>query len=243
MRKRSRVTGNLDVKDKTNAGGLLALVEAMFSVDDNGRMTGDELVPVFYVLRSRDNVLCRFHRDLTEMEVRHLGEVAKRERRRPREWQMDYGEYIDVLANSGRRVTTMRAGPLYAFPDQLAPCHACTPISEDNKDLLRGGLDEWIPAGATPQPFLASIVEGRAAAVCASVCRSSQAHAAGVETEPRFRGRGFATEVVGAWAQAVRQQGAIPYYGTTFDNLASQGVARRLGLKIIASEFSIGCKR
>src|SRR5579872_2492127 len=169
MRRRSRVTGNLDVTDKTNAGGLLSLVEAMFSVDDNGRMIGDEPAPVFYVLRSRDNLVCRFHSDLTEMEVRCLGEIANRERKRPREWQMDYGEYIHVLANSGRRVTAMRAGPLYAFPDQLARRHACVPISDDNKDLLRGGLDEWIPAGATPRPFLASIVEGRAVAVCTSV--------------------------------------------------------------------------
>jgi GNAT superfamily N-acetyltransferase len=233
-----------EAPDDTNASALPALVEATFSVDGTGRMIGDETVPVLYVLRSRDSVLCRFHSDLTEMQVRRLGEIANRERsKRPREWPMEYGEYINVLANSGLRVTAMRAGPLYAFPDTLAHRRACIPITEDNKDLLRGGLDEWIPAGATPQPFIAAVVDGRAVAICASVSRSSRAHAAGVETDPHFRGRGLAAAVVAAWAGAVRSQGAIPYYGTSFDNLASQAVARRLGLKVIASEFSISCAR
>ena len=231
------------MKDESNAGGLLALVETMFSTDSKGRMIGDEPVPVFYVLRSQDNVLCRFHRDLPEMQVRRLGEIANRERKRPRDWQMDYGEYIDVLASSSRRVTAVRAGPLYAFPAVLPDHHACIPITEDNKDLLRGSLDEWIPGGATPQAFMAVIAEGRAVAICASVCRSARAHAAGVETDPHFRGRGLATSAVAAWAAVVRQQGAVPYYGTTFDNLASQGVARRLGLRAVASEFSISCAR
>lgn len=232
------------MNDEMNAGALPALVEATFSVDGSGRMIGNEPVPLFYVLRSRHGVLYRFHSDLTQTQVRGLGEIANRERsKRPREWPMEYGEYINILANSGHRVTAMRAGPLYAFPDTLAHRHACIPITEDNKDLLRGGLDEWIPAGAPPQPFMASIVEGRAVAICASVTRSSRAHAAGVETDPRFRRRGFATAVVAAWAHAVREQGAIPYYGTTFDNLASQGVARRLGMKAIASEFSVSGTR
>jgi hypothetical protein len=36
--------------------------------------------------------------------------------------------------------------------------------------------------------------------------------------------------------------GAIPLYGTTFDNLASQGVARSLGMELVGSEFSVECE-
>jgi hypothetical protein len=53
---------------------------------------------------------------------------------------------------------------------------------------------------------------------------------------------GFGARAVLAWARAVRSQGAAPIYGTTFDNIASQGVARRLGLTLIAGEFSIECE-
>lgn len=41
------------------------------------------------------------------------------------------------------------------------------------------------------------------------------------------------------WAKLVRANGAEPYYATTFDNIASQKVAARLGLTLIGSEFSV----
>jgi predicted GNAT family acetyltransferase len=64
-----------------------------------------------------------------------------------------------------------------------------------------------------------------------------------VETLPDYRGYGLAARVVGGWGRAVQAAGATPIYGTTFDNLASLGVARRLGLRPIASEFSIEIHR
>jgi predicted GNAT family acetyltransferase len=52
----------------------------------------------------------------------------------------------------------------------------------------------------------------------------------GVETLPSHRGRGLAAEVVAAWAAAVRADGRIPLYSTSFGNRASQAVARKPGL-------------
>jgi predicted GNAT family acetyltransferase len=86
---------------------------------------------------------------------------------------------------------------------------------------------------------VAALVEGRAVSVCASVRASEAAHCAGVETSPVYRSRGLAPRVVAAWAKLVRTRGAEPFYATTFDNMASQIVACRLGLNLIGSEFSI----
>ena len=58
-----------------------------------------------------------------------------------------------------------------------------------------------------------------------------------------YRGRGFACQAVTAWARAVQTLGSVPFYATTFDNLSSQGVARRLGLDLVGSEFSVECER
>ena len=79
--------------------------------------------------------------------------------------------------------------------------------------------------------------------VAVSVCYSSRltervAHA-GVETLEGYWGRGHATAVVAGWARAVRAMGRIPVYGTTWDNLASQGVARKLGLICYGTELSV----
>jgi hypothetical protein len=47
---------------------------------------------------------------------------------------------------------------------------------------------------------------------------------------------------VAAWAKAVNAAGAAPFYSAAFDNETSQGVAKRLGLSLIGSEFSIECE-
>jgi hypothetical protein len=82
----------------------------------------------------------------------------------------------------------------------------------------------------------------RAVAVCTTVIASQDAHEAGVETLAAYRGRGFAADVLAAWACAVRKLGAAPLYATTFDNISSQRVALRLRLSPVASEFSVHCQ-
>jgi len=87
--------------------------------------------------------------------------------------------------------------------------------------------------------MVASLTDGRAVSVCASVRASETMHCADVETAPAYRGRGLAERAVSGWAKLVRARGAEPFYATTFDNLASQKLASRLSLSLIESEFSI----
>ena len=80
------------------------------------------------------------------------------------------------------------------------------------------------------EPYLAIIEDSRIVSICRSVRLSSHAHEAGVDTLIDHRRRGYATSVVAAWALAVRALNRVPLYSTSWDNSASQSVARRLGL-------------
>jgi predicted GNAT family acetyltransferase len=97
---------------------------------------------------------------------------------------------------------------------------------------LRDALEPWGPVAAV-------IVEGRAVSVCFSARLTPRAAEAGVETLPDFRGAGHATHAVAAWAQAIRESGRRPLYSTSWENLASQGVARRLGLRMYGVDLSL----
>jgi hypothetical protein len=219
---------------------FLGLVEAKLRTNERGRLVGS--APHFYLLRTAQEAICRFHADLADDVVLRLDAFCQRKRGRPAQWQCEYGDYLTALAAPNLRVAAMRAGPLYIFPDDIAPGGACTAINEGNSYLLHNGLEEWLPDVAIGHPFFAAIEGDRAVAVCATVIASQEAHEAGVETLAAYRGRGFAADAVAGWAGAVRALGATPFYGTTFDNISSQRVAQRLSLLLVASEFSIYCE-
>jgi GNAT superfamily N-acetyltransferase len=219
---------------------LLDLAEAMFATDEEGRLVGE--APHLHVLRTPERVIARFHADLSEQMAARLADLAQRPRGRPSQWAREYADYADVL-QSVAPLQAIRAGPLCRFPKIIETVGGAIAIREDNADLLLGGLDEWRPDVAAGLPMAAVVVDGRAVSICASVNASKGAHCAGVETLAAYRGKGLAAQTVSAWARQVRTVGAEPIYGTTFDNLSSQAVARRLGLDLMASEFSIECRR
>ena len=89
------------------------------------------------------------------------------------------------------------------------------------------------------QPFLAIVEAGRAVSVCRSVRITGEAHEAGVETLPEFRGKGYAKDTVAAWARSVQSMGAMPLYSTSWENTASQAVVKKLHLVQYGADFHI----
>jgi predicted GNAT family acetyltransferase len=62
---------------------------------------------------------------------------------------------------------------------------------------------------------------------------------AGVETIERFRGRGYGTTSVVAWAAAIRREGRVPLYSTEWENKASRALASSLGLVCYGEDLHI----
>lgn len=133
-------------------------------------------------------------------------------------------------------------GPTYWLATLSAQSHRFAErISADNSSVLGGSeLAAWIPDVPHQQPMFASLEDGRAVAVCASVRSTPSAHEAGVETHSGYRRRGHATAAVAAWAQELLELGIVPLYSTTSGNLASQRVATGLGFEAFGWEYRIG---
>ncbi len=166
-----------------------------------------------------------------------MSELCARERlsEPPPERPAHEREYLDAPAPTER----VGAGPAFTFPEDLPAAADAVAIDERNAGLLQGGFEAWLADVPHRRPFMAVIEEGGAVAICASVRISRDVHCAGVETLPGRRGRGFGAAAVAAWARAVRGLGAAPFYSTSWDNLASRGLARRLALRLFGVDFHI----
>ncbi len=97
-------------------------------------------------------------------------------------------------------------------------------------ELLDGCLGPWAIA----------IAGERVVSIC-HTARPMTARAAecGVWTLPGSRGRGHAAAVTAAWAEVVRPSGRHLFYCCNTDNLSSQAVTRRLGLRPVGSTWSV----
>lgn len=129
-------------------------------------------------------------------------------------------------------ITGESAGPAYRFPDESAQSNEAVLLTPENVSLARETFPWLLDELADWWPCFAVVREGAAVSVCFSARMSARAAEAGVETLPDFRGHGFAGAVTAAWGVTIRARpsGRIPFYSTGWDNLASQSVARRLGL-------------
>lgn len=196
--------------------------------------------PRLFLGRTKEGNLWRFRADLPELLIQQIetlcidepvGDEFHRELRH-------FEEYVRLL-EAHAPVQEIGMGPAYQFTHFFEPTRRVLTITETNAEMLQGGFEELIAELHDWQPFLAIAEESKAVSVCRSVRITSQAHEAGVETLPAFRGKGYATEVVAGWAKLVKSTGALPLYSTSWENAASQAVARKLELVPYGEDFYI----
>lgn len=213
-------------------------VEVLFTQDENGHLqhinepTGDrKIAPRFFFGNTNEGSICRFRRDLPDNVVTQLKEVAATKPMPMNSQKIPsiHGQFKEIL-QSHAPIERVWIGPAYRFPEQIVLPTNVVRLSRANADLLKGDFAEMVSELNSSQPCLAVVEDSQTVSICRSVRLSSRAHEAGVDTLTGYRRRGYATLVVAAWALAVRALNRIPLYSTSWDNVASQGVARRLGL-------------
>ncbi len=159
--------------------------------------------------------------------------------RAPLSQQPHCGDALRTLLARGAAEQRIWSGPAYCIdPDAVSVAPSAVRVTANDTALLRT-FPDWRDEVPFREPFIVVVDGGRAVALCCSVRITAAAHEAGVETLPESRGRGFASQAVAAWATAVAALGAAPLYSTSTDNVASQGVARRLGMHRIGFDFHI----
>ncbi len=136
-------------------------------------------------------------------------------------------------------VTQEEGGPVYRFPGTITPATGAVRITASNRAVVRETFPWLYDEYEDWRPAFAVVRDGAAVSVCFSSRIGAQACEAGVETLPTFRGHGYAGTVTAAWAAAVRASGLIPIYSTSWENHASQAVARKLGLVMFGANLSL----
>ena len=221
-------------------------VQALFTHDVHSRLLlvnepgGGGPAPRLFLGRTAKGNLWRFRADLPELLIRELEALCKEEpvgeelHRDPRH----FDDYMRLL-ETHTPVEDVERGPAFQFVHFHEPSRPVLLITETSAGLLRGGFESLSAELRDWQPFLSIVEQDKAVSVCRSVRITAQAHEAGVETLPGFRGQGYATDVVAGWASLVKSMGAIPLYSTSWENSSSRALARKLELVPYGEDFQI----
>jgi RimJ/RimL family protein N-acetyltransferase len=131
-------------------------------------------------------------------------------------------------------------GPAYFFPDELPNADEAE-LLIDLSEVPESGPFAWLRTFAASWHPIAVVraADGMLASVCHSARSTPGAAEAGVETVDEYRGRGFGSAAVIAWAAAVRRGGRVPLYSTSWVNTPSRALAMRLGLVAYAEDFHL----
>jgi RimJ/RimL family protein N-acetyltransferase len=131
-------------------------------------------------------------------------------------------------------------GPAYVLGEDL-------PLDDRAREITAAEASQWTEIYPWLEiefeavaPVAIAFEAGQPAAICHSPRGvTALAAEAGVETIERFRGRGLATAAVACWARAIQRRGRLALYSTSWDNKASQEVARRLSARMYGEDWHV----
>jgi RimJ/RimL family protein N-acetyltransferase len=138
-------------------------------------------------------------------------------------------------------VAVEHRGPAYVLPAELPHDLRAREVRAEERSEWCEAFPWLAQAFDAFAPVVIAFEAGQPAALCHSPRgRTALAAEAGVETLPAFRARGLATAAVACWARAVQRSGRLALYSTSWENRASQAVARRLGARLYGEDWHLG---
>lgn len=208
------------------------------TADTSGPTPADTPAPLIFLGRTVQGNCWHLRHDLPAKLATRLGELCRREPPlSPQRSEPGIAAEIRLLLNPAGEWR----GPAYLLHGPPpAPAHAVR-ITAANAHLLSTHFPAMLahPWPGRAGPVTAALVGGQAVAVCTSVRFTAAAAEAGVEATEAFRGQGHASAAAALWAHTVQAGGRLALYSTSWDNHASQGVARRLGAVQYGEDWSL----
>lgn len=218
---------------------------ALFTHDAAGRIltsneTDPERAPRLFLGRTRDGNVWRFRDDLSPDVVTGLERICREEPplTHPRQRPVMFDALRTVL-EAQAPVFDVWEGPAWHVPRPLPETGAAVAIGPENRELLEAHFPYAAEHLDEQWPVFAVVVDGAAVSTCYSSRLTPVAAEAGAATVEDFRGRGYVGQAVAAWANTLLASGRVPIYSTSWDNAASQAVARKLGLPLFGAELSL----
>ena len=232
--------------NRTDQDWMTLHIATLFRSDAAGRLrtvneAGDPPAPRFYLGRTLRGNLWRFRHDLPATLVAELDALCRSEpiatdlASPPQQYAA-----IKALLQAHRPLQAEYRGPAWWVPEGNQPATNVVLIDKTNAHLLEATFP-WVlrEEPYNVGPVAATLDQGRGVTICFCSRIPGQATEAGLETLAPFRGKGYAVAAVIAWAAAVRKMGCLPLYSTSWENLASQAVARKLGLVLYGEDWSV----
>lgn len=212
-------------------------VKVLFRHDDENRITvinepPYERAPRIFAGATRFGNIIRYSNKLEEKLV---GELEQGIEADP---GVDPGKIIRLLS-AERPINHFWMGPAFLFPDTNNRPAKAIQITESNKALLKPNFPCTFDDLEDKHPCFAIVENEKAVSICCSARQTDRAAEASLATIEDYRGRAFAVDVSNAWAREVQKQGRIALYSTSWDNFASQSVARKLHLLQYGTDLHI----
>lgn len=220
-------------------------VETLFTHDKSRRLLvvnepNGRPAPRFFLGRTPTATLCRFRHDLPQSLIQQLTALAQDEPTgQPLAPEPEHAEEYKRLLEDHAPIQQIFSGPAYRLPIPQSSQPQAIKITRQNVHLCQDSFSWLCEDIELEQPCLGVVRDGRVVSICRSVRIGTQAHEAGVETLAAYRGNGYALQVVAAWAAAVDELGRIPLYSTSWQNQASQAIARKLTMQMYGTTFHI----
>ncbi len=227
--RRWRDSTRIMAKVLANRDLLLIQLRTAFVLDAYGRLAavnepGLPPAPRVFVATSSTERIVRVRSDIAE-PVARLWLSATRDE--------------DLLSHVSSHAEIQREhrGPAFVVPPLNSP--------EDSIVSVRSGVSlhpELVARGwklGEAAPYVGVVRDGEVVSVCYSSRVGEEACEAGLETVTAFRGQGLGALAARAWASRVQRSGRLALYSTTWENVASQRVARKLAAEAYGENWHL----